>query len=296
MGVVSIIMAFIRRTTGWIVAAIAFSVLGAGGLLAGVVLAVRGFSQVIAQQSKPKAAVSDDGWVRLQVPGSWDTLSELHDEASLKVGNRLREEYAIVISERKAGTGSTLDDFAKVATDVVHKNLGASAKIGPIENVTAGAFAARRCRIEGTVDNLRAIYLHYSVETPEGFHQLIMWTLPEKEPVAWPAFERLARTFEVVTPPKSGGSNKKPQTLPHIARKGTVEERLRAVLVEVLGVPAEKVKPEARLKEDLGADELDFVELVMATEEEFDIEINDENAEKLATLTDFIKHVSARVK
>src|SRR5688572_27505182 len=68
MGVVSIIMAFIRRTTGWIVAAIILGLLGAGSLVVGVVFAGRGFGQAIAQQSNPKTVVSDDGWVRLEIP------------------------------------------------------------------------------------------------------------------------------------------------------------------------------------------------------------------------------------
>ena len=75
-----------------------------------------------------------------------------------------------------------------------------------------------------------------------------------------------------------------------------MEERLRAIFVEELKIPAEKLKPEARLKEDVGADELDLVELVMATEEEFDIEISDDDAEKITTVSDLTKYVSAKVK
>ena len=75
-----------------------------------------------------------------------------------------------------------------------------------------------------------------------------------------------------------------------------MEERLRDIFVEQLEIPAEKVKPEARLKEDLGADELDLVELVMATEEEFEIEISDNDAGKLTMVGELTKYVSARVK
>jgi acyl carrier protein len=296
MGIVSIIMAFVRRTTGWIVMAIIFSLLGAGGVITGVVFAALGFSKAITEQSKAKTVVSDDRWVRLEIPGTWRTLRELHDSASLQVGNKFREEYAIVLSERKIDIDSTLDDYAKLVTGNIGKNLGASAEVGPIENATAGKFTARRCRLTGKVDNIRIVYLHYSVETPEGFHQLIMWTLPSKERGAWPAFERVARSFEVVNPPKSGVSEKKSKTLPRTARTGTVEERLRDIFVEQLKVPAEKLKPEARLKDDLGADELDLVELVMASEEEFGIEISDNDAEKLTTVGALTEYVSARVK
>jgi acyl carrier protein len=296
MGIVSIVMAFVRRTTKWIVMAIIFSLLGAGGLITGVAFAVRGFGKAIAQQSKSQTAVSDDGWVRLEIPGTWRKLRELHDDASLKVGNKFREEYAIVISELKADFDGTLDGYAKIATGSIRESLGSSAEVGPIENATAGKFSARRCRLAGKVDNLRVVYLHYSVETPEGFHQLIMWTLPSKERVARPAFERVAGSFEVVKAPKSGASEKKPATQPRTPRVGTVEERLRAIFVEELEIPAEKLRPEARLKEDLGADELALFELVMATEEEFEIEISDTDAEKLTTVGDLTKYVSGRVK
>jgi acyl carrier protein len=201
-----------------------------------------------------------------------------------------------VISEPKADFKGTLDDFAKVATGGIIENLGANAEVGPIENATAGKFIARRCRLAGKAINIRAVYLHYSIQTPEGFHQLIMWTLPSKERVAWPVFERVAKSFAVANPPKFGVSGKRVATLPRVARTGTVEERLRAIFVEELKIPAEKLKPEARLKEDVGADELDLVELVMATEEEFDIEISDDDAAKITTVGDLTKYVSAKVK
>ena len=119
------------------------------------------------------------------------------------------------------------------------------------------------------------------IETPEGVHQLIMWTLPSKEKGARAVFERVAGSFEVVNPPKASALEKEALKLPRTAGTGTVEERLRAIFVNVLEVPAEKLKPEARFKEDLSADELDLVELVIASEVEFDIEIGDDDAEKL---------------
>ncbi|MFJ9979441.1 acyl carrier protein [Streptomyces cyaneofuscatus] len=73
----------------------------------------------------------------------------------------------------------------------------------------------------------------------------------------------------------------------------TIEERVVRIIVEQLGVPREAVVPAARLVEDLGADELDVVEIVMALEEEFDTEIPDEAAEKLITVQDAIDHINA---
>ena len=71
----------------------------------------------------------------------------------------------------------------------------------------------------------------------------------------------------------------------------SIEERVKKIIVEQLGVKEEDVKPEASFVEDLGADSLDTVELVMAVEEEFDIEIPDEEAEKITTVQSAIDYV-----
>ena len=72
----------------------------------------------------------------------------------------------------------------------------------------------------------------------------------------------------------------------------SIEERVKKIIVEQLGVKEEEVKPEASFIEDLGADSLDTVELVMALEEEFDIEIPDEEAEKITTVQSAIDYVT----
>ena len=68
-------------------------------------------------------------------------------------------------------------------------------------------------------------------------------------------------------------------------------ERVREIIVEQLGVNPEQLSPEAKFVEDLGADSLDTVELVMALEEEFGTEIPDEDAEKLSTVGEAISYV-----
>lgn len=75
----------------------------------------------------------------------------------------------------------------------------------------------------------------------------------------------------------------------------SIEEKVIDIIVEKLNVPREKVKPEASFIDDLGADSLDLVELVMAMEEAFDIEISDEEAEKLRTVKDVIEYAKARI-
>jgi acyl carrier protein len=70
-----------------------------------------------------------------------------------------------------------------------------------------------------------------------------------------------------------------------------VEERVKEIICEQLGVEEDEVNPNAKFIEDLGADSLDTVELVMAFEEEFELEIPDEDAEKIATVGDAISYI-----
>jgi len=73
----------------------------------------------------------------------------------------------------------------------------------------------------------------------------------------------------------------------------SVEERVRKIVVEQLGVKEEEVKNDASFVDDLGADSLDTVELVMALEEEFDTEIPDDEAEKITTVQQAIDYINA---
>ncbi|MBO7238193.1 MAG: acyl carrier protein [Elusimicrobiaceae bacterium] len=75
-----------------------------------------------------------------------------------------------------------------------------------------------------------------------------------------------------------------------------VQERVKNIIVEQLGVEADQVKPEAQFVNDLGADSLDTVELIMALEEEFDIEIPDDKAEKIKTVGEAISYIEANAK
>ena len=76
----------------------------------------------------------------------------------------------------------------------------------------------------------------------------------------------------------------------------SIEEKVKDIIVEQLGVNPEQVTPQASFIEDLGADSLDIVELVMAFEEEFSVEVPDEDAEKLQTVGDVIKYIEERAK
>ena len=75
-----------------------------------------------------------------------------------------------------------------------------------------------------------------------------------------------------------------------------IDQRVKDIIVEQLGVKPDQVTPEAKFIEDLGADSLDTVELIMALEEEFGIEVPDEQAEKLLTVGDVGKYIEEHQK
>jgi acyl carrier protein len=87
----------------------------------------------------------------------------------------------------------------------------------------------------------------------------------------------------------------KPETEKPMAEK-TIEQKVKDIIVEQLGVNADQVTSDAKFIEDLGADSLDTVELVMALEEEFGQEIPDEEAEKLQSVGDVVKFIEDRQK
>ncbi len=76
----------------------------------------------------------------------------------------------------------------------------------------------------------------------------------------------------------------------------SIEERVKKIVVEQLGVKEEDVTPNASFVDDLGADSLDTVELVMALEEEFETEIPDEDAEKITTVQQAVDYIKAHDK
>ena len=76
----------------------------------------------------------------------------------------------------------------------------------------------------------------------------------------------------------------------------SIDQKVKDIVVEQLGVNADQVVPEAKFIEDLGADSLDTVELIMALEEEFGIEVPDEEAEKLVSVGDVIRYIEDSAK
>jgi acyl carrier protein len=103
-------------------------------------------------------------------------------------------------------------------------------------------------------------------------------------------------TFLGAAPSRRGGLWAKTTDTGGNIRMASVEERVKQIIVEQLGVDEGEVTPTASFVDDLGADSLDTVELVMAFEESFGIEIPDEDAEKIATVKDAVDYIDKHAK
>jgi acyl carrier protein len=80
-----------------------------------------------------------------------------------------------------------------------------------------------------------------------------------------------------------------------VALEGNPEERLRKIIAEQLGVPEDQVVPDASFTDDLNADSLEMVDLIISLEEEFGIQVSDEDAEKIKTVQDAIDYLHDRL-
>lgn len=289
---VAIVFACLRRTRGWIITATVSTLLSFAGLSAGAIAGWKAIRSAIAARSALTAAVSEDGWISMEIPRRWSELESLHKEAALKVGDPMAEEYMIVLSEPwTAKDGVTLEEFATAARAALLEGLE-HAQEGPVQTLTIQSYPALRSRLSGSAAGVEVCYLHTSVQTPDGLHQILQWTLPGRESRAWPLFEQVAASFRVVGPaPAVEPAPTTPKKHP-----GTLAERVKALVVEQFGQPAEEVQPSTRIKEDLQADDLDLVELVMAVEEEFDFELSDDDATAMTTVGDFIRYAEEHAK
>ncbi len=108
------------------------------------------------------------------------------------------------------------------------------------------------------------------------------------------AFFRISCCQRFQAPLKRGPYELTQLNHPFPMSEKSIEEKVKDIIVEQLGVNPEQVTPQASFIEDLGADSLDTVELVMAFEEEFSVEVPDDDAEKLQTVGDVVKYIEEK--
>jgi len=289
---VALIKSITQKTRGWIIAAVVSGIIALVGLFGGLGMAVSKLTKVAkAQQERgdrKKRLSANNGKLRLEVPGSWKEMPELNEAASIAAGDGFKEQYVMVIENSKTDFAGSLEDFDEIVTERIRENLK-DAEISDAESRKVGDFPALHRRAAGVTEKINVVYHSVSIETKTSFCQILTWTTRSRESVAEPVFREVIDSFASDDGPPVPGE----------AGSGTVEagdvhSRVVTLVVDLLGLEAWKVSAESRFIEDLGADSLDTVELVMATEEEFEVEIPDEDAEKIRTVGELVRYVERK--
>jgi acyl carrier protein len=272
--IVAVVKACTKKTTGWIVASVIVGVLGLLIVASTGAAFVAGITRALVERGKSKELTTPDGMHRIVVPGPWKAMPELNREAQIAAAYPRREEYVVVFVERKLNSTMILADYANATADAMVAKLKNGA-LGKLTELTVGKFPAMRRRLTGRLERHDVAFHHTCVDMPDHLVQVLCWTLANRETTAFPVFEKIAASFaatgKVLSP----------------------AEQVHQLIIELLGTDKTALKDASRLKEDLGADELDHVELVMAVEEEFGVSVPDEMAEKWKTVGDITRWVEA---
>lgn len=287
--IVALVKAFKSKTRGWVIAAVISGLVAFLGLVGSIGLAVQGISKGVlamrAEAAKKKRVIAKDGGYEIEVPGDWKEMPELNEAAGIIAGHTFRGQYVLIIRNLKTDFVGDLADFDDQSTNLLAENLTDSGISGrEVRNV--GSYPGRYSRITGITDNMSLVYHSASVETDHAFYQLLAWTLPSREVVAMPVFQEIFDSFHVDEAAAVTDNDNQPEVKP---AADNAREKINAIIGEQLDIPLSRIKPGDRFIEDLGADSLDAVELIMAVEEEFDITIDDQTAESLKTVDDFVR-------
>lgn len=289
--IIAVIKAFTRKTRGWIIGSIVSAVIAFGALVGTVSMAMhmavtKAKGKVQAMIGK-KREVSPDGRISLEIPGNWSQQTERFEIAALFATDALETQCAMVTVDSKQDFVGSLAEYDEASTEGLVQNLTGEVTKSSPESGKVGEFPAIRRRLEGTMDNIRLVYQIASVETPGHYYRILTWTSPSRETKAAPVFEEIIGSFRLEAPETAVAA-----AAP--VDPGDFAGRVNAIVIDLLAADPSKLGPDTRLAEDLGADSLDSVELVMAVEEEFELSISDEDAAKMRTLGDIVRFVEAR--
>jgi len=201
--VVSLILAIRKKATGWTVVAVvtglvSLALLGlfSFGVYTGI-MQNRRF--VAADQEIPpdRRIVSDDGLCELTIPADWKRLENLHDSATLQVGNVKRGEFMIVLTDLKEDFAGTLAQHVEITTQSLIAALSSAETVGPEELQIDGG-PALRYEITGTNDLANVFYVQTTVEGSRGFYQVLGWTLKSRAGAARDTLIETAASFREV--------------------------------------------------------------------------------------------------
>jgi hypothetical protein len=151
----------------------------------------------LEKSQAPKVIAGGDGKTSLTVPDKWRPLTTLHEEAKLQAADVVAEQYAIVISESKAGFADdmTLDDFTELIM-TAPKEAVTDLKVADPAPFEVNGYQARQFEAAGTVDKIKIKWIFTTIEAPKNFHQIVMWTTPAKFEENEKIFQDVVKSFQ----------------------------------------------------------------------------------------------------
>ena len=136
-----------------------------------------------------KEIASDDGKIKVTVPGTWTKLPELNKQASLQVGNKSKEGYLIVITDTKADLDNfTLEKHHQQTRDRMLQKMKNASATEPV-SLTIDGHPALQDELTGTEKGTNVVFLHTTVDDGDYFQQILAWTLKSR----WEKQDQLLR-------------------------------------------------------------------------------------------------------
>lgn len=214
IAICSLVLAILSFTCGWLFTAIPAVICGhiawskirkSGGTLGGKNIAIAGLilgyiglalgmmgipllvSMIQSDRERMhrlaierKEIASDDGSIRVTVPGLWAKLPELNKQASLQAGNKSKEVYLMVITDAKADLDNfTLEKHHQLTRDRMLQKMKDSSATGPV-SLTIDGHPALQDELTGTEKGINVVFLHTTVDDGDRFQQILAWTLKSR--------------------------------------------------------------------------------------------------------------------
>lgn len=167
-----------------------------GLLLISLLVSCDQIEQLIKQEDKPVSFLN--GAFSVLKPGSWSTMDELNNEADLQMGNLFKEAYVVILSESKQDFDNIgLQGHSDLTRSFLREGLKNYQESQPVK-LDIGGHSALRYRLNGSVDSIKIIYWHVTIETGGHFHQMLLWSLPSKFDGNEADFNSVIRSFKVL--------------------------------------------------------------------------------------------------
>lgn len=159
---------------------------------------ILGFTACDFFPGKPEKVEFLDQSFSVIKPASWSLRNDLNDVADLQMGNAFKEAYTIVITEDIADFDNiSLEDHSDITRSMIKQGLNNWQESEP-EFLDVGGYRALRYQLSGTMDGVKVVYWHVTVETDNHYHQMLLWSLKSKFSKNQSDFDSVIHSFEEI--------------------------------------------------------------------------------------------------